>query len=146
MTVRIPASAVSDANTADAGLALVLLALAGPESGWNPGAVGDGGCSLGYLQLNRCGGLGAGYSETELLDGVTNFGLGAAYIRERLATGASLYDALEPWSARPAAWALYQRITAEGIESAGPTPTAAGLPVGVGVLVGLVLVLWLMGG
>ncbi len=119
MGVQIPARAIADAQAGAGELWQVVLAIAGPESGWDPRAVGDAGCSLGYLQMNRCGGLGVGHSEAELFDGVSNFRLGAEYIRGRLAGGATLWDALQPWSARPAAWALLGRIQTEGIDGIG---------------------------
>lgn len=126
MSVSVPAQALADARAADSDLWPVLLAIAGPESGYNPRAVGDQGCSKGYLQFNQCGGLGAGHSDSELLDGVSNFRLGAQYIRGRLNAGAGLYDALSPWSTRGAAWALYQRMQSEGIEGAGSVPAVGG--------------------
>jgi len=119
VTVVIPAQAIADAKSADSELWPVLLALAGPESSWRSDAIGDKGCSIGYLQMNMCGGLGTPYSRQELLDGVRNFSLGAQYIRQERAGGKSLYDALWPWSARPQAWALLRRMESEGIEGIG---------------------------
>lgn len=121
MAVQIPAQAIADARAGAGELWQVVLAIAGPESDWHSQAIGDGGCSIGYLQMNMCGGLGSGISKDVLLDGPTNFRLGANYIRGRLNQGATLYDALQPWSARPAAWALYQRIQAEGIQGISST-------------------------
>ena len=125
--IAVPAQALADAQGADGELYPVLLALARFESGYNPGAIGDNGCSYGYLQMNRCGGLGAPYSEAQLLDGPTNMRLGAQYIRGRLAAGASLYDALSPWSVRPQAWELLQDMQAQGIEGAGGSGAALAL-------------------
>lgn len=142
MAVEIPAQAVADARAgaARAGypdLWPLLLAVAGPESNWNPQPPGynDDGSSFGYLQLHVGGisplfpgaGLGDGHAAAELLDGPTNFAIGAKIIGDRLAAGASLADALQPWSTRPAALALYDRIRAEGIagEAAAGAPANA---------------------
>lgn len=46
----------------------LLLALWWVESGWDPQAVGDGGCSVGLGQLNFCGGAGTTFAQR---DGVT---------------------------------------------------------------------------
>lgn len=135
MAVSIPIRAVQDARQADSELWRILLAIAGPESGWRSQAKGDcklnwGGAiipcavegsfptSFGYTQLHIDGGLGAGYAPEVLLDGVTNFRLAARHIRGELSAGKSLYDALWPWSARPEIWALYQRIQSEEIVEA----------------------------
>ena len=144
MTVEIPSYAVADSQAGAGELWQVVLAIAGPESGWNPGAEGDcklyrGGplvpCgtpgatpySFGYLQFYTDGGLGDGHSPATLKDGTTNMRLGAEYIRSRLGQGASLYAALSPWSTRDAAWALYQRIQAEGIAGVdAPAPAGSG--------------------
>lgn len=37
---------------------------------------GDGGCSFGWLQLNVCGGQGAGYTQAQLEDLATNLAIG----------------------------------------------------------------------
>ena len=50
----------------------VALATAMAESGLNPNAVGDQGCSHGLFQLNTCGGEGAGMSSAQLNDPYTN--------------------------------------------------------------------------
>jgi len=42
------------------------------ESLANPQAIGDGGCSIGLFQLNRCGGQGQGYTVAQLQDPVFN--------------------------------------------------------------------------
>lgn len=129
MAVQIPAQAIQDARAGAGELWQVVLAIAGPESSWRADAIGDNGCSIGYLQMNTCGGLGTGIPRETLLHGPTNMRLGAEYIRRRLATGASLWDALAPWSARPAAWELLQRIHREGvvpIGSASPMPIVPG--------------------
>lgn len=148
MAVQVPYQALQDAQSADGELWPVLLALAWPESRYNPGAIGDNGCSKGYLQFNQCGGLGAGHSDAELLDGPSNMRLGAQVIRGKLASGMSLWDALQPWSTRPTAWALLQQMQAEGIEGAGPVPQLAGgapldrpVLVAIGALA-LLIILW----
>jgi hypothetical protein len=115
MGVQIPAQAIADSQAAGE-LWQVVLAIAGPESSWRADAIGDAGCSIGYLQFNMCGGLGTGIAKETLLHGPTNMRLGAEYIRGRLARGDSLWDAMQPWSARPAAYELYQQILSEGIE------------------------------
>src|SRR5215472_5705954 len=46
----------------------VALAVAVAESGLDPNAVGDHGCSHGLFQLNTCGGEGEGMSMSELQD------------------------------------------------------------------------------
>lgn len=143
MAVSIPSQAIADAQAADSELWPVLLAIAGPESTWYAKAKGDyklawGGpivpkdtpgafpTSFGYLQYYQDGGLGTGIDANILLDGPSNMRLGASYIRGRLREGASLYDALSPWSARPEAWALLQRIQTEGVAGAGAVPMVAG--------------------
>jgi soluble lytic murein transglycosylase-like protein len=50
----------------------VALATAMAESGLNPTAIGDQGCSHGLFQLNTCGGEGVGMSPGELNDPYTN--------------------------------------------------------------------------
>lgn len=144
--VQIPAQAILDAKTADSDLWQLLLAIAGPESGYRSDAVGDNGCSLGYLQFNTCGGLGNGHSQAELFNGVNNFRLGAQYIKGRMANGASLYEALQPWSARDLALALYNRIRSEGIEGEGSVSVVTGSNAGgtlilIGALALLLIVL-----
>ena len=76
------------------------MSVAWHESRWQADARGDNGCSLGYMQLNRCGGLGAPYSEAELLDGPTSARLFAEYVAVHLAAGYSITDTLAPWSVR----------------------------------------------
>ncbi len=129
MSVQIPPQAIADARAgaARAGypeLAPVLLALAGPESTWRADAakVDAIECSYGYLQMNRCGGLGNGHDVAELLDGPSNFALGARVIGDRLAAGASLRDALRDWSTRDQALALLPEIQA----ALGAMPPAGG--------------------
>lgn len=89
------------------------MAVAHYESRWTPTAVGDGGCSFGYMQFNRCGGLGSQYSRAELLDGPTNARLFVEYVAVHLAAGYEMADILQPWSVRWPAPAL-----AEGMEGA----------------------------
>ncbi len=150
----IPAQAAIDAKTAQirtgaSDLAAALaLAGAGPESGWNPGAMGDymlGGqivgrntpgavaTSFGYTQLHTSwggdgGGLGNGHSLGELLDGPTNFAIAISYIQGRLDGGADGYSALSPWSARAAGMA---NLT-EALEALGAAPAAT---IGTGISV-----------
>lgn len=50
----------------------IALAVAVAESGLDPNAVGDQGCSHGLFQLNTCGGEGQGMSLAELQDPYTN--------------------------------------------------------------------------
>ena len=125
----IPPSAVLDARTAQAQTgasdtaAALALAVAGPESGWNPSDPGDymlngrivprgtpGAIptSWGYTQLHTAGGgdgggLGNGYTEGELTDGVTNFAIAMRNIQAALDNGAAPYDAIQPWSTRDTA-------------------------------------------
>jgi hypothetical protein len=136
VAVQIPAQAIADARAGAGNLWQLVLAIAQPESGWRADAEGDyklvrGGqivpswtpgaspMSFGYTQMYTDGGLGDGYSPAQLKDGPTNFRLAANAIRSTLNGGGSIYDALQPWSTRDAAYALYQRIQAEGIESGG---------------------------
>lgn len=141
--LQIPAQAVRDAYAADAELAPVLLAIAGPESTWraNPEPPGDDGSSFGYTQLHVGGisvlypgaGLGDGHPIEQLRDGVTNFRIAAAAIRARLArNGGDMYDALQPWSTRDEAWALLQQIKTESIVGGAAQPVVTG---GAGALV-----------
>lgn len=143
MAVSIPAQAISDAKDGAAELWTVVLGIAGNESGYDPRAqkVDNVECSYGYLQMNRCGGLGDGYSPEQLLDGVTNFRLGAEYIRGRLNAGASLYDALQPWqSTRDADIALYNRIQSEGIEGYGSVDGGGSLASGGGSILAILAI------
>lgn len=147
--VQIPAQAIRDAQAADAELWPVLLAIAGPESSWNPGAIGDGGTSFGYLQFHQEGGLGDGHAIADLLNGPYNMQAGAQYIRGRLASGASLWDALQPWSTRPAAMDLLARIQSEGVDGvAGDIRVEPASAVAhkstVAVLFGIGLLIWLV--
>ena len=165
MAVQIPIQAVHDAQEADFGLRDILLAIAGPESGWDSQAKGDcklawGGIivpcitpgsfptSFSYTQLHIDGGLGDGIPPERLLNGVYNFQLAARHIRGEIASGKSLYDALWPWSARPAIWALYERIQAEGIEgvSTGNGREPPPLPVSHNALVPILglLAIWIV--
>jgi hypothetical protein len=102
-------------------LAPYLLGLASFESNFNPRAVRNTACpnkpgyqspggyapeySIGLLQLNVCGGLGGSAccnlsadEEARLMDPVYNLSIGANYIRGRLQRGASIYEALSPWT------------------------------------------------
>lgn len=141
MSVAIPALAVRDAQEGAAragypGVWQILLALAGPESGYNPRPPGynDDGSSFGYLQLHVGGlsalfpgaGMGDGHATAELLDGPSNMAIGAAHVGAQLAAGRSVAEALAPWSTRPAALALLERIQTEGIATEGGDQGAGG--------------------
>lgn len=71
----------------------VLHAIAMAESGGNPGAVGDGGNSIGLFQNNMAGGRGAGHSPQDLMDPVYNADISAAdlvnHYRQGVAQGLS---------------------------------------------------------
>jgi hypothetical protein len=95
------------------------LAVTGPESGFDPAAVGDGGTSFGLTQLHW-GGLGTGYDAATLLDPVRNLAIAMAAIDARLAaSGGDAYDALQPWSTREAAWPVYRALAASGVGAGG---------------------------
>jgi len=68
--------------------AALALATAEEESGFDPRAVGDSGCSFGLFQANRCGGAGTGYSVDQLTDPDFNARQFAARIRDTAAHGA----------------------------------------------------------
>jgi hypothetical protein len=89
------------------------MAVAHWESRWTPGAIGDNGCSIGYMQWNTCGGLGRGYDRAALLDGSTNARLWVEYVAVHLAAGYDMAAILQPWSVRDQALAM-----AEGMEGA----------------------------
>lgn len=134
----IPAQTLSDARTAQAQAgvsdlaAALALAVAGPESGFNPGAKGDymlGGrivgrdtpgavpTSFGYTQLHNAdggdgGGMGTGYPVSELTDGVANFAIAMRGIQDRLDAGADAYGAIQPWSTRDTAIGLLEGASA----------------------------------
>ena len=55
-----------------AGLALAMATNAMAESALDPGAIGDGGWSIGLFQCNRKGGAGRGHTEAALKDPVYN--------------------------------------------------------------------------
>ncbi|MCX6022511.1 MAG: transglycosylase SLT domain-containing protein [Chloroflexi bacterium] len=116
----------------------LLLAIAGCESTFNPGARGDknlcrgdqcdyrdpdGYCSFGLCQFNRCGGAGQDHKVADLLDMVYNARLGAWTMRTRYDATGSWYAAIQPWSTRDAAWAIYQAT-----EGTAATPPTAGTP------------------
>ena len=130
MTVAVPAFAYADAMAADPDLAPALLSISRYESTYGTQPYGDYGLggarpdeatSFGPMQLFTRGGLGDGHPIEELLDGPSNYRFGATEIRRRLANGQSLYEAMQPWSVRPQAYALYERMMAEGIEVEGGT-------------------------
>lgn len=89
------------------------MAVAHFESRWQPEAIGDGGCSLGYMQFNRCGGLGTPYTRAQLLDGPTSARLFYEWCHVHLAAGYDMPDILAPWSVRWQALEL-----ADGMEGA----------------------------
>lgn len=47
------------------GFAWVTMGIVMAESGFDPDAVGDAGCSIGLLQLNTCGGQGSDYADNK---------------------------------------------------------------------------------
>jgi hypothetical protein len=129
--IDAPAGAINDAQAGAAAAGYpdlwpLLLAIARYESTWRTGAVGDNGCSLGYLQFNQCGGLGAGHGAAELFDGVANMRLGAQIIGDRLAAGWSLRDALRDWTTRDLAIPLYYGYL--DVLAGEPTPTPSPPP------------------
>lgn len=151
MAVQIPAQAIADAKLGAGDQWMVCLAIAGPESSWTADAKGDyktrlGGpivpkttpgafpTSFGYLQYHVDGGLGQGHKISDLLNGVYNMRQGGNYIRARLAAGTNVYGAMQPWTTRPAAYRLYERIRAEGIEPVGTATFKADAVLGGGVL------------
>lgn len=77
-----------------------LMSVSWYESRWDPQAIGDNGCSVGYVQFNQCGGMGAPYSREELLDGARNMQLLAEWIAVHRAAGYEIEDILAPWSVR----------------------------------------------
>lgn len=139
MPIDAPPAIIEAAQAADAQLWPLLLAIAKYESGYTPEAIGDNGCSYGLLQFNTCGGLGAGHSPENLMDAGYNLRLGAQYIRAQTAAGASLYEALQPWSVRDRAWAQYQEWGGQG---AAPVAGSGGGGRGLLLAALAVLVLW----
>lgn len=126
----IPSQILAEAKAASATLWPVLVAIARYESDFNEKALGDwklqwGGpivgsqtpgafpTSFGLLQFHVDGGLGAGHDVGRLLEAGYNLKLGAEYIQGRLDGGATLHEALQPWSVREDALALLPRIVAE---------------------------------
>jgi Transglycosylase SLT domain len=124
--VDIPPEAAAAARSAQQQVgasdlaAALALAVAWPESGYNPNAEGDwmvGGrivargtpgaipTSFGYTQLHTNaggsgGGLGNGHSDAELKDPVTNFAIAERAIQARLDGGADELGAIGAWSTR----------------------------------------------
>lgn len=103
------------------------LAVAVPESGGNPAAIGDNGTSYGLTQLHQGGGLGDGYAVADLLDPVKNLSIAMANIQTSLNAGQTLYDALRPWSTRESAWPTVDDARAS--LGSAPTSTPFGSPV-----------------
>lgn len=148
MAVSVPAQALADAKAGAGDQYKAVLAIARYESGYDPNAKGDcklyrGGplvdCStpgavpysFGYCQFYTDGGLGDGYSPEYLLNGVNNFRLAGDYIRGRMSAGATMWEAMQPWSARPSAYPLWQQMESEGIvgdDGTVPPPGGGGLP------------------
>src|SRR5437879_9617571 len=64
--------------------AALALSTAGPESSYNPNAVGDRGTSYGLTQLHTPGGIGDGHSPVELLDPVQNLAIAMREIQRRM--------------------------------------------------------------
>jgi len=142
VTIQIPAAIWTAANQAAPDLALFLSAIALNESPtgspgdwtfsadgsgpyWPAGTPGTHPTSFGYLQLHTPGGLGDGYSIAQLNDPVTNFAIGAAYVR---AHGGATYAALGAWTTAQADWATYQQLLAQGTPSQPGSPGKAPLP------------------
>jgi len=69
------------------------------ESSWNPNAHNTKGeDSVGLFQLNRAGGLGSGYSVTQLMTPETNIEIALSAIEGALKGGKSVEQALSPWT------------------------------------------------
>ena len=64
------------------GFEWVTMAIVDAESGFDPNAVGDAGCSIGLLQLNTCGGQGSDYANNRdaLKDPKLNLQIGQPFI------------------------------------------------------------------
>jgi hypothetical protein len=127
----------------------VALAVGGPESGFDPGAIGRlGELGLDQIRPELWQGLadrlfGAGAS---LLDPVVNLGTAMGIADARLAaSGGDAYDALQPWSTRDAAWPIYQGLASAGVGAggggAGGGALVAGSIVPLLVVAGLAIVL-----
>lgn len=150
MAVSVPNQVLADLQSGGVEQSLwpALVALARYESNWTAGAKGDytldyktyyhasvappgsWPTSFGYLQMN-INGLGSGHAPSNLLNGPYNLRLGAQYIRNRLAAGASMWDAMQPWSVRPTAYPFYEQILREGIAGVGgitPAPVDPAQP------------------
>lgn len=79
------------------------------ESGGNPNAIGDNGCSYGLMQLNTCAGwlpgFGPGQDNSMLLDPTTNINYGCQYLNtllnqyQNVAQAISAYNAGSPTTA-----------------------------------------------
>jgi hypothetical protein len=100
--------------------AALALSTVGPESSFDPNAVGDNGSSFGLTQLHW-GGLGSGYSQAQLTDPVQNLSIAMLNIQASLnATGGDTSAALQPWSTRSADLAgLAEAQSALGTAPAG---------------------------
>ena len=162
----IPASVVADARAAQAQTgasdtaAALALAVAGPESGYNPNAVGDSGSSFGLTQLHTNangdgGGLGNGYSVSQLLDPVKNLAIAMGHIQGQLDNGATPLESIGAWSTRNTAIGALN----EALEALGAAPLAGGSGSGSGINgetglpskgavalgIGLLAIIWLIG-
>lgn len=101
----------------------VWLPILNVESGGNANALGDylGGVprSVGLFQLNRYGGLGAGYTLEDLLDPATNAEIAASAMSKAYQKGLSLglsgYD-LTQYTAYNAGWPTKQGVKALGYD------------------------------
>ncbi len=71
------------------------------ESGGNPNAVGDSGCSLGLMQLNTCAGWlpSFGYSGENLFDPQTNILYGCQYLNAQLNQYGNIDQAVSAYNA-----------------------------------------------
>jgi hypothetical protein len=131
------------------------LAVIWRESNGDANAVGDGGCSHGLTQNNRCAGLGMGYSVEQLRDPETGLCifLNHLVVTPRLGTDGS-WVALSQRPADPMAYAIAidrkvpelraQFVAPDGAGDigVGETAGATGLVIG-GLLLGIaVLLLW----
>ncbi len=76
------------------GFAWVTMGIVMAESGFDPDAVGDAGCSIGLLQLNTCGGQGSDYADNRdaLKDPRLNMQVGQPFIAR-----AVLYATQQGW-------------------------------------------------
>ena len=73
------------------------------ESGGNPNAIGDNGCSYGLMQLNTCAGwlpgYGFGQDNSALLDPETNINYGCQYLNTLLNQYGNVNQAISAYNA-----------------------------------------------